>query len=387
MTTSLREEYEKSPHSIGLYKLLVEGIQDYAIYLLDASGYVETWNTGAQNITGYSASEVIDKHLSMFYTPSDIANNKPDKGLLHAAQYGRIEEESWRVRKDGTRFWANTVTTALYQHNSLIGFAKVTRDLTARKKRKDALIIANQLLKRQRVELEVLNNVKDEFISLASHQLRTPATGIKQYLGMLLEGYAGELSPQQQQFLQRAYDSNERQIRLVNSLLRTAQLDAGKVSLSKTTVNIRKIIDEVVDSLNDLFAERKQTVSVDEKASISPIQADESKIRMVIENLIDNASKYTDTGGTITVHLSETKKHICLTIEDTGVGIAQEDIGRVFDKFNRIPNRLSAMVEGNGLGLYWVKKIINLHKGKITVSSQLDAGTEFKVLLPKEGTL
>jgi PAS domain S-box-containing protein len=366
------------------YQLLVDSVQDYAIFLLDSSGYVETWNIGAENMNGYTPGEVIGQHISMFYTPNDISEGKPEKELLQTAQELHIETEDWRVKKDDSRFWAVTTTTALYSENgSLIGFAKITKDITDKKRSKNALIAANRLLKHQHVELEALNNVKDEFVSLASHQLRTPATGIKQFLGLLLEGYAGPLTEQQMAYIQKAYDSNERQIDLVNSLLRTAQIDAGKVILDKSFVTLRTIIDEVVENMREVFTARRQNVEVHEAQPLSNIYIDSSRVRMMLENLIDNASKYTDNDGRIVITLSETKAYVDISIQDTGVGMAEKDLKRIFDKFNRIPNRLSDNVGGTGLGLYWAKKIVELHKGIIKVRSQEGEGTEFLIRLPK----
>lgn len=375
---------QREEKDISKYQLMVDRIEIYAIFLLDPSGYIETWNSGAESIIGYSPDEVIGQHVSLLYTPTSIKAKEPDKELLRATRSGHVEDEDWLVKKDGTRFWASAVTTALFNDGgTLIGFANVTRDITDKKRSKDALIVANKLLKYQHVELELLNSVKDEFVTLASHQLRTPATGIKQFLGMLLEGFAGPMTEQQTTFVQKAYDSNERQIDLVNSLLRTAQVDAGKVSLNKSFVNLRSIINDVVEGLRDVFESRAQSCVIIEQQPVADIYIDEPRIRMVLENLIDNASKYTDEGGSITISLSENRTSAEISIKDTGVGIAPHDIKHVFDKFNRIPNRLSETVGGTGLGLYWTKKIIALHKGTIKVNSELDVGTEFIVKIPK----
>jgi PAS domain S-box-containing protein len=348
------------------------------------SGYIESWNAGAEEITGYKHNEVIGQHFSMLYLPHDIAIGKPDEELLIAARDGSAANEDWCVKKDGSRFWADEILTALFSSDgTLTGFAMITRDITDKKRSKNALIAANKLLKHQHLELEALNNVKDEFISLASHQLRTPATGIKQFLGLLLEGYAGNLTIQQTAYIQKAYDSNERQIELVNSLLRTAQVDAGKVTLEKSSLALRPLIDGVIEGLRDVFDARQQTIIINEKNTQSDIYADASRIRMVFENIIDNASKYTETGGIITITLSETNLYAQISIKDTGVGIAEKDIKKVFDKFNRIPNQLSDTAGGTGLGLYWAKKIVNLHKGSIGVRSMIGEGTEFIIKLPK----
>ena len=366
------------------YQLLVESVQDYAIFLLDSSGFIQSWNIGAEKIKGYAANEIIGKHISIFYPPSDVINDKPNKELLEAATYGRIEDQGWRVKKDGSRFWADVIITALFDESgSLIGYAKITKDITDKKRSNNALVAANKLLKFQHIELEALNHVKDEFVTLASHQLRTPATGIKQFLGLLLEGHAGPLNEQQLQYAQKAYDSNERQIDLVNSLLRTAQVDAGRVNLNKSFVDLPKVVQEVAESLHEVFESRHQHVAIIQSNEISNIYIDESRIRMVLENLIDNASKYTEPSGKITVSLAETKTHATISITDTGVGISDADIKHVFEKFNRIPNKLSDSVGGTGLGLYWAKKIVALHKGTIKVNSQLDIGTQFIIRLPK----
>lgn len=375
---------EEIVHRADKYQLLIESVRDYAIYLLDVSGYIESWNAGAEEITGYKHTEVIGQHFSMFYLPHDITIGKPDEELLIAARDGSAANEDWCVKKDGSRFWADEILTALFSPDgTLTGFAKITRDITDKKRSKNALIAANKLLKHQHLELEALNNVKDEFISLASHQLRTPATGIKQFLGLLLEGYAGNLTIQQTAYIQKAYDSNERQIDLVNSLLRTAQVDAGKVTLEKSSLALRPLIDGVIEGLRDVFDSRQQTIIINEKNTQSDIYADASRIRMVFENIIDNASKYTETGGIITITLSETNLYAQISIKDTGVGIAEKDIKKVFDKFNRIPNQLSDTAGGTGLGLYWAKKIVNLHKGSIGVRSMIGEGTEFIIKLPK----
>ncbi|HET8884590.1 MAG TPA: PAS domain-containing sensor histidine kinase, partial [Candidatus Saccharimonadales bacterium] len=294
MSTSLRDNHDKAIHEVERYRRLIECIQGYAILLLDASGYIETWNVGVQKIYGYNADEVIGKHFSIFYTADDCARGKPDNRLLRAAQDGRMEDEDWRIRKDGTHFWAEVTLTALHNDNgTLVGFATVARDNTERKKAQSELVIANNLFKQQHLTLETLNNIKDEFISLASHQLRTPATGIKQFLGILLEGYAGDLTTTQLRYIQKAYDSNERQIQLINSLLRTAQIDAGKTILNKSYVNLKALVKDVIGELKDVFASRKQTIRIERGKEVPAVYIDESRMRMVLENLIDNASKYT----------------------------------------------------------------------------------------------
>jgi PAS domain S-box-containing protein len=365
------------------YRLLVESVQDYAIFLLDPDGYVTTWNLGAQRFKGYKPEEIIGKHFSIFFTEEDLAAHKPERELETARQKGRAKDEYWRVRKDGSRFWADVVITALYDRSGrLEGYAKVTRDLTERKKNEDRLRDMNRELETQRLELEKLNVLKDEFVSLASHQLRTPATGVKQYLGLLLQGYAGSLTEQQEYYLQKAYSTNERQIDLINDLLRVAQVDGGKLALAKTLTDMSALAEDVVAGYADTFAKRSQRTHV--QVSGDPIEAvaDARQIRMVLENLVDNASKYTREGGEITVSVAMSRGQLHVRVADTGVGIPQDQIPRLFQKFSRLPNELSETVGGSGLGLYWASKVVGLHGGTIQVTSNPGKGTEFDVAIP-----
>lgn len=185
------------------YKLLVENVQDYAIFLLDEEGYITTWNKGAAKTKGYKPEEIIGRHFSIFYLPEDIKAHKPEQELEIAKRYGKVIDEDWRVKKDGSKFWANVTITALFEDGKLVGFAKVTRDLTENKKYENRLRQANARLREQQQELELINASKDDFISMASHQLRTPASTIKQYLGMLLEGIGGEIDERQSTFIRQ----------------------------------------------------------------------------------------------------------------------------------------------------------------------------------------
>jgi PAS domain S-box-containing protein len=365
------------------YELLVNSIQDYAIFLLDANGIIATWNIGAQKLKGYTPKEVIGKHFSIFYPEADRKAGKPEQKLKICNELGHVEDEGWRVRKDGTRFWANVVLTALRDDSGeVIGYAKVTRDLTERKRHEDAMRMANDQLEQQRQELELLNQAKDEFISLASHQLRTPASGVKQFLGLLIEGYAGDMSELQREFLERAYEGNNRQLELVNDLLRVAQIDAGKVELHKTNEDICKIVRDVVDEQHDAFKSRRQVVTI--RGGTKPLIAsvDKLRFRMALENLVSNASKYTPDEGTITVTIESDKGFARIAVADTGVGISKKSLGKLFTKFSRIPNELSDAVGGSGLGLYWAHKIIELHSGTIEVSSKPHRGSVFTIVIP-----
>ncbi len=228
-----------------------------------------------------------------------------------------------------------------------------------------------------------LNQSKDEFISLASHQLRTPATGVKQYLGMVLEGFAGAISPAQRDLLEKAYESNDRQLLIVSDLLKVAQIDAGKVVLRKSEADIKDMVADIIKEQATTFETRNQTVQYlpPKRPTIAFIDTD--RIRMVIENMLDNASKYSDNGRSVTVTLVDLKNEVVVSIRDQGVGIADADMDKLFGKFSRIHNALSTHVGGTGLGLYWAQKIVALHDGVIDVTSTESVGTTFAIHLPK----
>ena len=382
--TQLQDEHTKTLSELERYKMLVENVQDYAIFFMDPEGYIQTWNKGAEKNKGYTHDEIVGQHFSIFYSDQDNADHKPERELEIAKKHGRVEDEDWRIRKDGTKFWANVVITALYDdEGTLQGFAKVTRNLTERKQNEDSLKLANALLQEQQKELQRLNESKDEFISLASHQLRTPATAIKQLLGLLIEGYVENVPENILAILHKTYDSNERQISIVNSLLKVAQLDSGRIVLRKQPVNINEIIKGIVAQYEGVINDKGQSILLE--LSDEPVygQVDEHYYRMTLENILDNASKYTHVGGTIRVSSQYSGEYAEVSITDTGVGIAPENIPTLFDKFNRIPNELSHQVAGSGLGLYWVQKVIDLHDGVVEVTSEINKGTTFYVRVPK----
>ena len=381
---ALQTEHKKTLSELERYKILVENVQDYAIFFMDPGGYIQTWNKGAEKNKGYTHKDIIGKHFSIFYSDQDNADKKPERELEIAKKVGRVEDEDWRYRKDGSKFWANVVITALYdEQNNLQGFAKVTRNLTERKVNEDSLRSANSLLQEQQKELQRLNESKDEFISLASHQLRTPATAIKQLLGLMLEGFEGELPQNIRSLLEKTYESNERQISIVNSLLKVAQVDSGKVVLRKKSLDLNEIVRSLIKQYTGIIKLKEQVISVNLQADPLFGYIDEQYYRMALENILDNASKYTENGGSITISSKMVGEYAVISIADSGVGISPENISSLFGKFNRIPNDLTYKVAGSGLGLYWAEKIIDLHQGAIEVDSELKKGTTFSVSVPK----
>lgn len=228
-------------------------------------------------------------------------------------------------------------------------------------------------------QLIAVNKSKDEFISIASHQLRTPATTVKQYIAMVIDGMVGSLTPKQKNFLQKAYDSNERQLMIINDLLKVAQLDAGGMELGLTPTNVSQLVRQAVEDFRPLMKKIHQKI---ESAIMDDIFAltDENALRMVIDNLLENAKKYSEENTTIRVKLLEVGEGLELRVADEGVGISKPD--RLFEKFSRIDNKLSDVVGGTGLGLYWARSIARLHGGDLQYKPNKPVGSVFTLYLP-----
>ena len=238
-------------------------------------------------------------------------------------------------------------------------------------------------IEQQRVDqLVELNQAKEDFISIASHQLRTPATGVKQYLGMVVEGFVGDVPPAQLELLKQAYQSNERQLRIISDLLKVAQVDSGKLRVHLSSVDVPALLEDVIDELRGVNEAREQSTKLVVLKPVDHVEMDKDSMRMVFENIIDNASKYSPHGSQIDVKVSQDDALVTVEVQDNGVGISEEDVPRLFQKFVRFDNSVSTKVGGSGLGLYWAKRIIDMHGGRIEYRSNEPTGSVFSVILP-----
>lgn len=233
---------------------------------------------------------------------------------------------------------------------------------------------------KQKIEqLVKLNRAKDEFISIASHQLRTPVTTVKQYTAMLLDGLAGELSEEQRSFLQRAYESNERQLAIINGLLKVAQIDAGGMELALQSTDIGRLVKEAVEDFTPHFQQAGQVLTCTATEGLI-LEVDENALRMVVDNLLENAQKYSESGAKTQIEIIENTANVEIIISDQGVGVDAPE--QLFQKFSRVSNKLSTEVGGTGLGLYWAQSIARLHGGDLTYSTNQPQGSRFTISLP-----
>jgi signal transduction histidine kinase len=227
-----------------------------------------------------------------------------------------------------------------------------------------------------------LEQAKSDFVSIASHQLRTPATEVKMLLALLKDGYAGKLTRKQYKLIETAYHTNERQIKVANDLLGIARIDAGRIKLHKKPLELGQWLSTIAQNIQPMLEEKNQEFIFKPLKKSVTIKADAERLRLAVENLIDNASKYTPEGGTVTLQYAVSDSHAVISVRDTGIGIAKSDQKDVFDIYTRIDSALSTQVGGSGLGLYLVKKLVDLHHGKVTVSSRPKAGSTFRIHLP-----
>lgn len=262
-----------------------------------------------------------------------------------------------------------------------ISFMYITAAIAERDAHQRVLTRRAIELDEKRAYYQQLSHAKDEFISIASHQLRSPATGVKMHLGMLKTGLLGTISDEQLASIEAAYDTNERLIMTIENLLTTAEVDAGGMSVIREKTDINQLLLSIVEGMKPVLLGRGQTIEFDHTPGDYVKNIDIKKLTIAIENLIENASKYSYEDTTVHVGLTKKQGKIVITIRDEGIGIDKKNTRKLFDKFTRIPNEFTSTRSGNGLGLYLVKQIITAHAGHIAVVSELGVGTTFTIRL------
>ena len=361
-----------------LYRLLVTSVRDYGIFVLDPMGHVASWNEGAQRIKGYSAQDIIGRHFSTFYPPEDVAWDKPAYELKVAAAEGRFEDEGWRLRKDGTRFWANVVITALRDATgSLVGFAKVTRDLTERREAEQrALADARRL-----AESDAANRAKSDFLAAMSHELRTPLNAIGGYADLLLAGIGGAVSAQQREYLERIRGGQQHLLGIINDILNFTRIEAGQVIYDLRPVSLGAVIDRVLPLVEPQATAKKlklERVTTDDARAI----ADQGKVEQILLNLLSNAVKFTEAGGRIQVSCRPVGERVELEVRDSGMGIEPAKQAAIFEPFVQVGRSLTNPHEGTGLGLAISRDLARAMDGDLSVESQPGVGSSFVLVLP-----
>ena len=370
------------------FRLLVEGVKDYAIFMLDPQGRVMSWNAGAERIKGYRADEIIGRSFTTFYTEDAVASGHPAHELEIAAAEGRYEEEGWRVRKDGSRFWANVLITALSgDDGSLRGFAKVTRDFTERRAAQDALresearlrVLAGEL--ERRVE-ERTRELRDAYAELeafsysVSHDLRAPLRAIDGFSKLLAAGADAKLDDVERAHLARIRDGAQRMSRLIDDLLQLSRLSRAPLSLQD--VDVSAVAAAVVDELRQVEPDRVVDVAVEPGMRA---RADGRLLHLLLQNLIGNAWKFTRrrVDGRIEVGTTTMRGTPAFFVKDDGAGFDMRYAAKLFVPFERLHS--AREYEGTGIGLASVKRVVARHGGAVEAVGAPDQGATFTFTL------
>ncbi|QGW80682.1 PAS domain-containing hybrid sensor histidine kinase/response regulator [Variovorax paradoxus] len=347
------------------FRLLVEGVKDYAIFMLDPAGHIVSWNLGAQKNKGYEASEIIGQHFSVFYPPEVAATGWPEQELRNALRDGRFEDEGWRIRKDGSRFWASVVITALHDATGRHrGFAKVTRDLTER---------------RRVTALEDEGRRVTNFLAMLGHELRNPLAPISNALELLKREKA------ESAVIAHTRDIIGRQLkqmtRLVDDLLDVGRITSGKIHLESKPVRLRDAIAEAAEAVRPLIESKSQTLHLHLQETDPWISGDSARVIQIVSNLIHNAAKFTHNSGNVHVSLSQVGEDADISVRDDGPGIPPKDLQRIFDLFVQGEQNMARSQGGLGLGLSLVQQLTTLHGGRVSAFStgRAGEGSEFVV--------
>jgi len=370
ITRDLTERREYETHlrqSEERFRLLVESVIEYAIVTIDVDGFINSWNHGAQRITGFSATEIVGKHFSRIFPPEDVTDHKPWRQLIAARKQGRVSEEGWRLRKDGSQFWANSVIGRLPGvEGGTEAFYIVTQDLTQRRHAESLADTAQKM---------------HEFIAMLAHELRNPLAPIRNAVALM------ERRKIQDPIVESMRQTIERQsaqlVRIIDELLDVNRVARGQFVIEKATIDLRDVIHRAVETSRPLVDARhhKLTLRLDDAAI--RVDADALRMTQVVVNLLNNAAKYTGPGGAIGLEAHAVGDNAEIRVVDNGKGIDREALDRIFDLFMQLDPNAGGALGGLGVGLALVRRIVELHGGHVQAKSDgLGKGSEFIVRIP-----
>src|SRR5581483_2057954 len=349
------------------FRLLVEGVVDYAIFMLDDDGVVTSWNQGAERIKGYSREEIVGKHFSRFYLPEEIDAGKPWEELAAAKRDGRVENEGWRLKKNGDRFWARVVVTALYDADGRRrGFAKVTQDLSERRHIQD---------------LENAARNVSEFIAVLAHELRNPLAPIRNAVQVMAKAPPGD--PAQRSMRETIERQSAQLGRILDDMLDISRITRGELAVERASVDMNEVIRRAVETTAPAIEAGRHRLEV----SLSPeplvVNGDMHRLTQLLANLLNNAARYTAPGGHVAISGAAEANHATVRVRDNGRGIEPAMLERIFDMFVQGRPALQRIGTGLGIGLALARRIAELHGGLLTAASEGEnRGAEFTLKVP-----
>jgi PAS domain S-box-containing protein len=347
-------------------RLLTSNVKDYAIIMLDPQGNVVSWSAGAERVKGYSSEEMLGQHFSRFYPPEDVERGKPARGLAIAAEQGQFEDEGWRVRKDGSRFWASVVITALRNEaGQLRGFGKVTRDITERRRNEQALERAN-------AEFSAANKELEAFAYSVAHDLRAPLRHIDGFSKLLAEHLGASADAAAQHYLETIQASTRNMGEMVDDLLNLSRVARKELNLQVT--GLSSLVDEVLKDLLNDTRERKIEWKI---APLPFVECDPVLVKQVFVNLLSNAVKFTRTRPQAVIEVDQTTVdgQTVTRVRDNGVGFSMKYSNKLFGVFQHLHRQED--FEGTGVGLATVQRIVHKHGGRIWADAELNKGATF----------
>jgi len=359
------------------FRLLVTAVADYAIFLLRPDGTVDSWNLGAERLKGYRADEVIGRHLSTFYTAEDRAAGVPDRALQEAVQAGRVEMEGWRLRKDGSRFWADVVITALRgSDGTLRGFAKVTRDLTDRKRGEDAL---RGVLERERetaARLRELDRMKTDLVAIVAHDLRGPVGVLESTLHLLQHDWDRLDEAERRDLIGRMETRVGTLAGLVDDVFDLAMIEAGRLTIDAAPFDLAAVVGQVVADARVSAPDRDVAVQSEPATALG----DGRRTWQVLMNLVSNAVKFSSADTTVDVAVERVDDEVVVSVTDRGPGVPAAEEHLLFTRFGRLPS--SEGTPGTGMGLFIAKSLAEAQGGRLWVESTPGVGATFRFTLP-----
>ena len=364
-------------------RVLVESVQDYAIFTLDPHGRVTSWNEGARRLKGYTADEILGQSVERCYTPEDVAAGLPARELATALRAGRSEVETWRVRRDGSRFWGNEIITPLIADDGThLGFTKITRDMTARKQAEDAMARALAAEQHARTQLEDASRLQDEFLASVSHELRTPLTAMLGFAQLLTTrvhdaAYVARTAA-------RLTDAAKTQAQLIEDLLDVSRSRSGTLRVTLAPLDLVPVVEAAIDTVRPAIDAKGVQLSVALSRSDTTVVGDAQRLQQVVWNIVSNAVKYTPPGGRIDVEVQAMERQVQVLVRDTGQGISAAFLPHVFERFRQQEGRSTRTTGGLGLGLAIVRELVEAHGGTVEVhSAGLGQGTSVCIVVPR----
>ena len=351
------------------FRLLIEGVTDYAIFMLDTDGIISSWNTGAERIKGYRREEIVGKHFSRFYLPDDVESGKPWEALATARKTGRFEDEGWRLRRNGERFWARVTISAVHDlEGRLRGFAKVTQDLSER---------------RHVQELETAAKNDNEFIAVLAHELRNPLAPIRSAVHVMGKLEAGD--PAYEAMRQTIERQSAHLARIVDDMIDVSRISRGAVSIEHEPVDLVDVVRRALETATPAIEASRHALELHLPHQPLVVDGDANRLAQVLTNILNNAARYTPENGRIAVRARADNGWAIVKVRDSGRGIEPAMLESIFSMFVQgAPVKRAG--EGLGIGLALARKLTELHGGSLEAWSEgPNKGSEFTLRLPLLG--